>query len=174
MVLEFARLDAIFLSASQTRKSRAGRSFEHHMQRLFQDGRVRHEEQVVMGGRRPDFVLPDIKTLDKKGDAIIVSLKTTLRERWKQVGMERFGGAVFLATVDDRVSGDVIEEMESQKISLLVPESLKKSTETEYSKYAHVITFRQFFDHEIEKKRPVLLLPLEGIRMPVQKGLPLN
>ena len=174
MVLEFARLDALFLSASQTRKSRAGRSFEHHLQRLFRDGRVKHEEQVVLGGRRPDFILPDVGTLNRKGDAVIVSLKTSLRERWKQVGMERFGRALFLATVDDRVSGDVLTELNRHKISLLVPESLKKSKETEYGKHGHVITFRQFFDHEIMKKRPALILPIEGdFEVPAQRGLPL-
>jgi hypothetical protein len=172
MVLEFARLDAIFLSASQTRKSRAGRSFEHHMQRLFQDGRVRHEEQMVMSGRRPDFILPDVETLNKRGDAIVVSLKTTLKERWKQIGMERFGGSLFLATVDDRVSGDVIAEMKRHDISLMVPESLKKSTETEYGRHDHVITFRQFFDDEVKNKRPVLIAPLEStVKEPAQQGL---
>lgn len=173
-VLEFARLDAIFLSAAQTRKSRAGRSFEHHMQRLLKDGRVRHEEQVVLGGRRPDFVLPDVKTLNRKGDALVVSLKTTLRERWKQVGMERLGSAIFLATVDDRVSGEVITEMQRHKICLLVPESLKNSTETEYKKHGNVVTFRQFFDDEVKRKRPMLLLPLAGgPGRPLQRGLPL-
>lgn len=173
-VLEFARLDAIFLSAAQTRKSRAGRSFEHHMQRLLKDGRVRHEEQVVLGGRRPDFILPDVKTLNRKGDALVVSLKTTLRERWKQVGMERLGTAIFLATVDDRVSGEVITEMQRHKICLLVPESLKNSTETEYRKHGNVVTFRQFFDDEVKRKRPKLLLPLEGgAGKPHQRGLPL-
>lgn len=170
MVLEFGRLDAIFLSASQMRKSRAGRSFEHHVQRLFKDGYVRHEEQVVLGGRRPDFVLPNIQTLNKKGDALVVSLKTTLRERWKQVGMERFGGALFLATVDDRVSGDAILEMQRHNISLVVPESLKKAKETEYGKYDHVITFRQFFDQEVNKKGRTLLLPRPDANMVIVKN----
>jgi hypothetical protein len=136
---------------------------------------IRHEEQVVLGGRRPDFVLPDIKTLNKKGDAIILSLKTTLKERWKQVGMERLGSAVFLATVDDRVSGEVITEMQRHEICLLVPESLKNSTETEYKKHGNVVTFRQFFDDEIRRKRPMLLLPIEGgSGKSAQRGLPLS
>jgi hypothetical protein len=158
MVLGFARLDSIFLSASQMRKSRAGRSFEHHIQRLFDDGNMRYEEQVVLGGRRPDFVLPDVKTLNQKADAVVVSLKTTLRERWKQIGMERFDGTLFLATVDDRVSREAIEEMQRHDISLLVPESLKNSKETEYESHDNVITFRHFFDHEVREKRGAYLL----------------
>src|SRR3546814_13751115 len=75
----FSELDATFLSASQTRKSRAGRSFEHHVGRVFLDGGVRHEEQVILGDRRPDFVLPDV-----------VTFKSTTRSRSEErrVGKE--------------------------------------------------------------------------------------
>ncbi len=40
IVKGFPALDVTFLSASQHRKSRAGRSFEQHIARLLQDGRV--------------------------------------------------------------------------------------------------------------------------------------
>lgn len=160
LVRGFSELDSIFLSAAQTRKSRAGLSFEHHVERLFKDGRVRYEAQAVFGGRRPDFVLPDVKELNAKGDAVIVSLKTTLRERWKQLALEKPFGTIFLATVDDRVSGEAIDEMERNSISLVVPESLKKSKESVYDSYDNVITFKQFFDDEVKSKRPSLILPL--------------
>jgi len=160
LVRGFAELDSIFLSAAQTRKSRAGLSFEHHVERLFKDGRVRYEAQAVFKGRRPDFVLPDVKELNAKGDAVIVSLKTTLRERWKQLALEKPFGAIFLATVDDRVSGEAIDEMDSNRISLVVPESLKKDKESTYGDYSNVITFSQFFDDEVKARRPSLILPL--------------
>lgn len=160
IVHAFAQLDAIFLSASQTRKNRAGRSFENHVERLFKDGRIRYEPQIIFGGRRPDFVLPDVKELNNKGDVIIVSLKTTLRERWKQLSLEKPLGEIFLATVDDRVSAEAINEMQQHGIGLMVPESLKKSKETVYEKHANVITFRQFFDDEIRAKRPSFILPI--------------
>ena len=160
LVRSFSELDSIFLSAAQTRKSRAGLSFEHHVEKLFKDGRVCYEAQAVFGGRRPDFVLPDIKGLNVKGDAIIVSLKTTLRERWKQLALEKPLGAIFLATVDDRISKEAIDEMGRNAISLVVPESLKKAKESAYDRYDHVITFRQFFDNEVKTKRPALILPL--------------
>jgi len=160
LVRGFAELDSIFLSAAQTRKSRAGLSFEHHVERLFRDGRVRYEAQAVFGGRRPDFVLPDVKELNAKGDVVIVSLKTTLRERWKQLALEKPFGAIFLATVDDRVSGEAIDEMGRNAISLVVPESLKKAKESAYDDFSNVITFRQFFDDEVKSKRPTLIFPL--------------
>lgn len=165
LVNGFGALDSIFLSAAQTRKSRAGLSFELHVSRLFRDGGVRHKEQVIFGGRRPDFILPDTEAMNKQGDAVIVSLKTTLRERWKQLALEKPLGSLFLATVDDRVSSEAIREMEKNQIGLVVPESLHQKarntkSETVYANHANVITFRQFFDDEIRKKRPSLLLPL--------------
>lgn len=157
IVRGFPDLDATFLSASQHRKSRAGRSFEHHIARVLRDGRLLFEEQAVTGGRRPDFVLPNLVVLkaDKRKfeEALVLSAKTTLRERWKQVAMEKFNCALFLATVDDRVSSDAIDDMSKQGIHLVVPESLKKSKETCYNGKVNVITFREFFDEEITEKR---------------------
>lgn len=158
VVRGFPDLDATFLSASQHRKSRAGRSFEQHISRLLRDGRVNFEEQAVTGGRRPDFVLPSLVVLKsekrKFEEAMVLSAKTTLRERWKQVAMEKFNCALFLATVDDRVSSAAIDDMSTQGIHLVVPESLKKSKETCYNGKTNVITFREFFDDEISYKRP--------------------
>ncbi len=85
---------------------------------------------------------------------MVLSAKTTLRERWKQVTMEKFNCALFLATVDDCVSSAAMEGMSDQGIHLVVPESLKKSKETCYSGKANVITFREFFNEEISAKRP--------------------
>lgn len=85
---------------------------------------------------------------------MVLSAKTTLRERWKQVAMEKFNCALFLATVDDRVSSAAIDDMNNQGIHLVVPESLKKSKETCYNGKLNVITFREFFDKEISAKRP--------------------
>lgn len=87
-------------------------------------------------------------------EAMVLSAKTTLRERWKQVITEKLNCALFLATVDDRVSSDAIDDMNTQGIHLVVPESLKKSKETCYEKKINVITFREFFDEEISTKRP--------------------
>ncbi|HEY4583537.1 MAG TPA: DNA mismatch endonuclease Vsr [Lysobacter sp.] len=164
VVRGFPDLDAIFLSASQQRKTRAGRSFEHHIAATLTAGRIRYQEQAVTGGRRPDFVLPDATTLRKGSardfnDALVLAAKTTLRERWKQVSSEGLHCAVYLATVDDRVPDTSIKEMSQQGIRLVVPESLKSSKETWYPKNDSVISFRDFFQNEIRRDRPVLLLP---------------
>ncbi len=162
VVRGFPLLDAVFLSASQQRKTRAGRSFENHLATTLKDGRILFEEQAILGGRRPDFVFPDKQIVGLREsrpfiDALILSAKTTLRERWKQITHERFNCAIFLATVDDRVSRHALDEMQSAGIGLVVPESLKTSKETFYSGHANVISFRNFFDNEIKALRPALL-----------------
>lgn len=166
VVRGFSELDATFLSASQHRKSRAGRSFEQHIARLLKDGQIRFEEQAVTGGRRPDFVLPNLvvlKDINREfDDAMVLSAKTTLRERWKQITMEQFNSPLFLATVDDRVSSDAIDDMSRQNICLVVPELLKEAKETCYKKKENVITFRSFFDEQITVKRPSFRQLSEG------------
>lgn len=152
----FAALDATFLSASQHRKSRAGRSFEHHISAMLRAGKIPFEEQAVTGGRRPDFVLPSLSSLENEAkcetEALILSAKTTLRERWKQVTLENFKSPIFLGTVDDRISADSINDMKRHGITLVVPEKLKIAKETCYENLSNVITFRDFFDNQVEPR----------------------
>lgn len=161
LVRRYPEVDSVLLSASQQRKSRAGRSFEQHIAAALDAGHIRYEEQVVTGGRRPDFVMPDCRTLRRKrrshDDALVLAAKTTLRERWKQVSSERLNCDVYLATVDDRVAATSITEMADAGIKLVVPESLRESGETVYADQPNVLTFRQFFDSEIRDRRPQLI-----------------
>jgi len=161
IIRRYADIDAIMLSASQQRKSRAGRSFEQHIAEALKAGRIRFTEQAVTGGRRPDFVLPDVKTLKSQhrswNDALVLSAKTTLRERWKQVSSERLSCDIFLATVDDRVTSATINEMADAGIWLVVPESLKSSKEACYQHESNTITFNDFFKNHIQKRRPFLI-----------------
>lgn len=161
IVKHFPDIDRIFLSASQQRKTRAGRSFEHHIAASLAAGKIRFTEQAVTGGRRPDFVMPDLRTLNNKKrtreGALVLAAKTTLRERWKQVSSERLNCDVFLATVDDRVASSSIKEMADADIRLVVPESLKDSSEAHYYQKPNVLSFREFFDLEIRQTRPFLV-----------------
>jgi hypothetical protein len=159
----FRALDSVFLSASQQRKSRGGKSFESHLSHLLHAGGVKFEPQAVLGQRRPDFVMPDARTVTSPDRtdyyaAAILSAKTTLRERWKQITHERFNCSIFLATVDDRISRETLEELREAEITLVVPESMKtKKTESLYRNDSNVISFRSFFDEALAGKRPALL-----------------
>jgi hypothetical protein len=151
------QIDALMLSASQQRKSRAGYSFEHHIECMLSDGRVPFEKQVIIEAKkRPDFVLPSLRILRGSPSAaapgLILSAKTTLRERWKQVEREMKTNELYLATVDENIAGNAIEEMAGMGIKLVVPEGIKTSKESEYEKQANVLTFRQFFDVTIRPR----------------------
>jgi hypothetical protein len=153
-----ADIDRIMLSASQQRKSRAGYSFEHHIEAMLHDGVIPFEKQVIMEAKkRPDFVLPSARHLSgpASGPAagLILSAKTTLRERWKQVQREMTSNDLFLATVDESIAANAIEDMASLGITLVVPESLKKSKSTEYVRHDNVIDFRTFFREELAGRR---------------------
>ena len=162
VVRKYPEIDAVLLSASQQRKTRAGRSFEQPIAAALKGGGILFQEQAITGGRRPDFVMPDLRTLRNSqrnhSDALVLAAKTTLRERWKQVSSERLNCDVYLATVDDRVAATSIEEMAALGIQLVVPESLRDSNEACYKGQDNVLTFRDFFDEAIRAKRPALLM----------------
>ncbi len=151
-------VDRLMLSASQQRKSRAGYSFEHHIEAMLEAGSIPFAKQVVMDAKkRPDFVLPSLVHLKKPYEGaqrgLILSAKTTLRERWKQVQREMGGSDLFLATVDESIAANAIEDMASMGINLVVPETLKKSRDTEYVRHDNVLDFATFFRGELQVKR---------------------
>lgn len=161
IVLNFSKIDAMLLSAAQQRKSRAGYSFEHHIEMMMKDGGIPFDKQVVLEAKkRPDFILPSqVLYEDAKrthAETLVLSAKTTLRERWKQVGGEIRNCDLFLATVDENIAQNAIRDMKSQGISLVVPESLKNSNMTDYGSEPNVLSFRTFFDDEICEKRGAL------------------
>jgi len=149
LIDEFPAIDALMLSASQQRKSRAGYSYEHHIEAMLTGGNIPFEKQVVIEAKkRPDFILPSLAFIDGDSEqaatGLILSAKTTLRERWKQVERERGKRALYLTTVDENIAGNAIEDMASLGIHLVIPESLMKSKSAEYEGHKNVVTFASF------------------------------
>ena len=145
-------IDKLMLSLSQTRRARAGRSFELHIERMLSDGEIPFQRQAVLAtGKRPDFVLPSLPALDADPDcgAFILSSKTTLRERWKQVEREMGGKRLYLATVDESIPRASIREMASIGIQLVIPERLLRAKETEYDGHENVHTMKSFCERVI-------------------------
>jgi hypothetical protein len=146
----FDAIYRVFLSAGQTRKSRAGGSFEIHVGRMLKDGNVPHSSQPIFDRRRPDFVLPSKKiyrdVLRRSNSALVLTLKTTLRERWAQVVSESAGCPIYLGTLDERVPRSTLDKLGEAGITLVVPERFISSEFAEYQQHASVISFRRFFD----------------------------
>lgn len=151
LVEELPRIDALMLSASQQRKARAGYSYEHHIEAMLTAGAIPFEKQVIIEARkRPDFILPSLRFTNSNSDdansGLILSAKTTLRERWKQVEREKGSRRLYLTTVDESIAGNAIQDMASIGVHLVVPEELMAAKETEYSGHKNVLTFRCFCD----------------------------
>lgn len=162
IIENFEAIYRVCLSASQTRKSRAGGSFEAHVGQMLRDGNVPHFAQPVFDGRTPDFVLPSKKIYlesdqVRRKNALVLTLKTTLRERWTQVVTETAGCPIFLATLDESVPKATLDKLEKASVRLVVPERFKTSSFAEYEAHNAVITFKTFFqDIRRLKRRPWL------------------
>ena len=114
---------------------------------MLLDGGLPFEKQVVLESkRRPDFIMPSRALYEdssrKHAEVLVLSAKTTLRERWKQVAQEMRNCDLYLATVDENIADNAIRDMASQGIRLVVPESLKSSNTTEYNNQESVLSFK--------------------------------
>jgi hypothetical protein len=158
LVNNISLVDDLMLSAGQQRKVRAGYSFEFHIEAMLQAAQIPFQKQILLpSNKRPDFLLPSFTQFSSPmpgtEPGIILSAKTTLRERWKQVKMEKGDGDLFLATLDEGIASVAISDMANHGIVLVVPESLQTSKNTEYKSHANVLSFTQFFRDEVRRKR---------------------
>jgi len=142
----FPVFDAFFLSLAQSRKSRAGKSFESIHNALFKELGYPFDEQRVINGK-PDFIMPSYDHYMKNSiDCIIFTAKRTLRERWRQIVTEETRGLGFyLATIDENISSNQLDEAKHHRIYIVCPEEIKAKY---YSGKINVLSFTGFFtDH---------------------------
>lgn len=120
-------------SLSQSRVSRAGKSFETIVQELLAIVGIR-SEHITQGNkkanlRRIDLVVPDKKTAIETPDkAHFLSLKTSLRERWREVVEEQTQGQrTHLLTLLQReiLSNATAKKITDHGIILYVPDRVK-------------------------------------------------
>ena len=111
------------------RKSRAGKSLEHHLSALFEGNGIRFTAQAVTeGNKRPDFIFPsqaDYHNPEFPTDKIIsLAAKTTCKDRWRQVINEADrlrGNNKYLCTLQQGISSAQMDEMHAEKVILVVP-----------------------------------------------------
>ena len=128
----FDSLDDFIATANQVlnrRKSRAGKSFEHHLSALFSGNGLHFEEQkVTEGNKRPDFLFPSQEAYHNitfpTEKLISLAAKTTCKDRWRQVINEADrlrDKPKYLCTLQQGISIAQLDEMESEKVILVVP-----------------------------------------------------
>ena len=123
---EFVRVANVVLNR---RKSRAGKSLEHHLSAIFDGNCIEYSSQAVTeGNKKPDFLFPSQEAYHDSGFSVdyIVSLaaKTTCKDRWRQVLNEADrlrDKPKYLCTLQQGISGAQMDEMQAKNVILVVP-----------------------------------------------------
>jgi hypothetical protein len=196
------RYDAHFYEQSKSntnsRRSRAGKEFEFIMETILLRSVIMFDNQGVIGskifkteklGKLVDCVVPGVAEYEiEKRKCALISMKTSLRERWQEVPEElkRTGAQeMFLLTLDEGVSKNTIESLSSHNITLVVPDDVKES---KYDSYHSVYGLTQFLfelkercgywlnrknlgKHYYEKKIETLKIRLENVSCEYEKEI---
>ena len=103
---------------------------EHHLSAIFDENHILYSSQAVTeGNKRPDFIFPseanyhDILFPTEK--LISLAAKTTCKDRWRQVINEADrlrGREKYLCTLQQGVSAAQMDEMQEEKVILVVPQ----------------------------------------------------
>jgi hypothetical protein len=109
------------------RKSRAGKSLEHHLNEIFNQFKLSFESQVTTeDNKKPDFLFPSREAyLNPKFDVqklCVLASKTTCKDRWRQVLNEADRiKTKHLFTLQQGISSNQLEEMIKYNVQLVVP-----------------------------------------------------
>ncbi len=126
----FGSIEAFVQMANEVlnrRKSRAGKSLEHHLADIFTHNELVFEEQAVTeDNKRPDFLFPNAECYHniqfRADDITVLGAKTTCKDRWRQVLTEADRVDVkFLFTLQQGISKNQLREMSDSRLTLVVP-----------------------------------------------------
>lgn len=140
------------------RKSRAGKSLEHHLSAIFDGNAVSYTAQAVTEGRKkPDFIFPSEAAYHDTSFSVekIISLaaKTTCKDRWRQVLNEADrlrDKNKFLCTMQQGITSAQMDEMQSEKVILVVPKPYIKTYPRD--KQDRIWTIKRFVEYVKEKE----------------------
>lgn len=120
------------------RKSRAGKSLEHHLSEVFTRFQLRYQTQVVTEeNKKPDFIFPDIQSyqnhLFDNSHLVFLASKTTCKDRWRQILNEADRiGIKHLFTLQQGISRNQLSEMYNAGVRLVVPKPYITSFPEDY------------------------------------------
>lgn len=134
------------------RKSRAGKSLEHHLAAIFDWNKLKYTAQATTEGhKKPDFLFPsqeayhDLHFATEK--LVSLAAKTTCKDRWRQVINEADRLRTknkFLCTLQQGISPAQMDEMQAEKIILVVPSLYIKTYPKE--KQSRIWSVKKFID----------------------------
>lgn len=120
------------------RKSRAGRSLEHHLEEIFKVFELSFQTQTIIeGNKKPDFLFPGLEAYNdpKYNDEKLIFLasKTTCKDRWRQVLNEADRiKTKHLFTLQQGISKNQMGEMSKYGVRLVVPKAYISSFPMEF------------------------------------------
>lgn len=138
------------------RKSRAGKSLEHHLAALFDENSLEYTAQARTEGKKvPDFIFPSewkYHDMTFPADKLIsLAAKTTCKDRWRQVITEADRIPVHhLCTLQQGVSEAQMDEMQSENVILVVPKPYISAYPK--NKRDRIWTLKKFIDFVKEKE----------------------
>lgn len=156
----FPYLYQLSLSNTQSRRSRAGKTFEAIIYKLYELMGYEFDSQNKIGrrifsdaglGKKVDSILPSVEKFNKRRNKTIIgTMKTTLRERWQEVAeeIERTKiPEIHLLTADEEISENKADEMSKHNIVVVGYSWIANSERLETKK--NIISFEEYFFEEI-------------------------
>ena len=152
----FQSVDDFVIMANQVlnrRKSRAGKSLEHHLSAIFDENRIRYTSQArTEGNKRPDFLFPSEKDYHDMAFSVeklcTLAAKTTCKDRWRQILNEADrlrDDNKYLCTMQQGISSAQMDEMQSEKVILVVPKDYIPAYPKD--RRERIWTIRKFVDY---------------------------
>jgi hypothetical protein len=147
------------LSTTNSRRSRAGKTFEALIEKTLTILGVPFENQSQLGtsfykehslGKKVDLIIPGRRAYEQRRSSCgIISVKTSLRERWQEV-VEELNRSntrhIYLATLDETISDNQLQLMANYSITLIVRDKEKTN---KFKDAGTVESFQQFFNQTI-------------------------
>ena len=159
MTKPFGSIDAFVQMANEVlnrRKSRAGKSLEHHLADIFTKNELVFEEQAVTeDNKKPDFLFPNAECYHNlqfpADDLIVLGAKTTCKDRWRQVLNEADRiDTKYLFTLQPSISANQLQEMKHERVVLVIPEDNRSSFDERYRN--DLFSLKQFVGMVREKQ----------------------
>ena len=130
----FSSVDDFVVMENQVlnrRKSRAGKSLEHHLAAIFDENKIRYTAQAVTeGNKKPDFLFPSEEAYHDMSFSIeklcTLAAKTTCKDRWRQILNEADrlrDENKYLCTMQQGISAAQMDKMQAEKVILVVPKA---------------------------------------------------
>ena len=121
------------LGVHNTRKSRAGRALENHLEFIFQSNDLRPSRAPETEHRaKPDFLFPGIAEYRDNtfptSKLTVLGAKYSCKDRWRQILAEALRiDTKHLFTLEPGISKHQTDEMNAHKVQLVIPTLLHET-----------------------------------------------